>query len=191
MIDEGMSPREAFQSFSQYCSQDVESFLYEYHSDLIDEDKLLDASDLLDRFYPFFLDTTWFDFLRARILTPTDPHEANIVFKSILEELKEELDLDLLLEIAAFLVHHGDPHLFQQAASQAFELLTIEEDFQELIATVADYYQCIDQEKEAEELQSLFKNRKDKSLDKMLDRADPDLAIFEVYLKTSTGMKFK
>jgi hypothetical protein len=184
LVDGGMEHHEAFQHFSGYCGQDFESFLYDHISALIDKEKLLDAAEILDDFGSFLPATPWFDFLRARILVPTDTHEANIVLKSILDELREEPDLDLLLEISAFLVHHGDPHLFHQAIRQTYELLTVEEDFQELLAITADYYQCIDLEKESKEIQKIFAKRKKRNLDSSLDRADPDLNGFEAYLQT-------
>ncbi len=189
LVDSGLEHREAFQAFSGYCGQDFESFLYDYIVGMIDAEKLLDAAELIDSFYPFLSDVIWFDFLRARILIPTDPHEANIVLKSILDELKDDSDIDLLLEMAAFLVHHGDPHLFHQAIRQTYELLTTEEDFQELLAISSDYYQCLDLEKEAKELRSIFARRKKRPLDGSIDRSDPDLAAFESYLKDADWSK--
>lgn len=189
LVDEGASPPEAFQMFSQYSAHDLESFLYDYISDLIDTENLLDAAEILDSFYPFFSEAIWFDFLRARILIPADPHEANIVLKSILDELGDDPDLDLLLELSAFLVHHGDPHLFHQSLRQAYNLLSIEEDFQEILAIAADYYQCLDMEKEAKEIQTLFAKRKKRNLAESLSRSDPDLTTFGNYLEDADWSK--
>jgi hypothetical protein len=176
--DEGKKPQSIFQTLSLYCAHDVETFLYEYISDEIDSGNTLYAAELLEDFYHYLSDVAWFDFLRARLLAATDPHEANIVIKSILEEIKDVPDLDLLLEMASFLTAHGDPHLFYQAVRQAFELILTEEDFQELLAIVADYYGCCDMEKEEKAIQSVFAKRSQRDLNAPLDKADKDIISF-------------
>jgi len=184
--DEGGEPKTIFQTLSLYCAHDIETFLYDYISDEIDSESTLYATELLEEFYHYLSDTSWFDFLRARLLAPTDPHEANVVLKSILEELKDAPDLDLLLEMASFLTSHGDPHLFHQAVSQAFDLIVTEEDFQELLAIVADYYNCCDMEKEEKAVQSLFTKRIKYNLTAPIDKSDKDMATFAVFLDAVT-----
>lgn len=183
--DEGGDPKKVFASLSKYCVHDLESFLYDYISDQNETY----ATELLDIFYDYLSDTNWFDFLRAKLLAKSDPHEANVVLKSILDELKEDPDLDLLLEMAAFLVHHGDPHLFHQAAREAFALIETEEDLQELLAIVADYYESIDRDKEARAIQSLFAKRTNKKLDAFIDRSDQDVLQFESFLEDADWSK--
>jgi len=115
--DEGEQPQAIFQTLCLYCAHDIETFLYDYISDQIDTGNVFYAAELLEDFYPYLSDVTWFDFLRAQLVAPTDGHDANVILKSILDKVKGWPDLDLLLEMAAFLTSHGDPHLFYQAAS--------------------------------------------------------------------------
>lgn len=189
-IDEGRDPKTIFQTLSLYCAHDIETFLYDYISDEIDSESALYGAELFEAFYPYLSDTTWFDFLRARLLAPTDPHEANVVLKSILEELKDSPDLDLLLEMASFLTSHGDPHLFHQAISQAFNLVTTEENFQELLAIVADYYSCCDMEKEEKAIQALFTKRISNNLTSSIEKSDEDVETFATLLDTMIKTPF-
>jgi hypothetical protein len=137
----------------------LEGFLFDYISDQIDARSDLEAAELIRIFYPYVSDTACFDFLKARLLILMEPHEGNLAFQKLLEKLKEKPDLDLLLEIAAFLVHHGDPHIFQTAAILCLTQIQNEEDFQELLAIVADYCHFIEKDQVEEQIQAVFAKR--------------------------------
>lgn len=181
-VDAGEEPQEIFQNLSLYCASDLETFLYDYISTQLDAKNFSYALELLEDFYPFVKDPLWFDFLKARMLSFSEPHETNLLLKEILFKVKEEVDLDLLLEMCAFLISHGDPHLFQQASLAAFDLIQTEEDFQELLAIVADYYRCLDRDKEEKALQALFAKRDKIALDTPLHKNDKALSSFEAIL---------
>jgi hypothetical protein len=85
-----------------------------------------------------------------------EPHEGNLAIQKLLDKLT---DLDLALEVAAFLVHHGDPSLFQKAAKLCFNVIQTEEDFQELLAIVADYCHFVEKDKNEEQIQEVFAKR--------------------------------
>jgi hypothetical protein len=188
-VDEGIEPKVVFASLSHYLAHDLETFLYDYISDQIEAKETLEATELLEDFYRYIQGTAWFDFLRACIVASSDPHEANLILKTILEELKEAPDINLLLEMASFLVSHGDPHLFHQAVKQAFELLRTEEDFQELLTIVADYYCCLDMNKEEKAVQAIFSKRKHRELQTPIERSDNDLTSFETFLQEADWSK--
>ncbi|MBS0615387.1 MAG: hypothetical protein JSR58_02390 [Verrucomicrobia bacterium] len=173
--DIGGSPHDIFAVVSSYSSYDLQMFLFDYIEDQIDAGHTVNAADMIEDFYPYVGDPVWFDLLRARLLSAKEPHEANLLFKTILEHIEEHPDLDLLLEMASFLVHHGDPQLFQETVSKAFELLRTEEDFQELVAIIADYYGSVDKTKEEKALQNLFARRSKQPLGQNLNKEDPDV----------------
>lgn len=182
--DSGKEPKAIFQTLALYCAHDIEAFLYDYLSDQIDNGNTVYATELLEDFYPYISDISWFDFLHARLLTTTEPHEANLVLKNILDKIKDTLDLDLLLEMTSFLTSHGDPHLFSQAVRQAFELIITEEDFQELLGIVADYYSFCDMDKQEKAIQSIFAKRANHALNTPIDKSDKDVIAFSSALDT-------
>ncbi len=155
----GDSPRAIFATLSRHVAHDLEGFLFDYISDQIDSRNDVEAAELLKNFYPCVSDAMSFNFLRSRLLVLIDPHEGNLAFVALLNQLEQAPDLDLLLEIAAFLIHHGDPSLFQKAAGLAVDHLKTEEDLQELLAIVADYCHFVEKEKEEEEIQAVFAKR--------------------------------
>lgn len=173
--DVGGSTHDIFTTVASYSSYDLEMFLFEYIEDQVDAGHLVNAADMIEDFYPYMRDPAWLDLLRAYLLSLREPHEANLLFKTILDSTEEHPDLDLLLEMASFLVHHGDPQLFQETVWRAFQLLRTEEDFQELIAVMADYYGSIDKTKEEKALQNLFAKRAKQPLTQNLSKEDPDV----------------
>ena len=154
--DLGENPRAIFATLSRHVAHDLEGFLFDYLSDQIDARNDLEAAELIRVFYPYVKDVSCFDFLKARLLVLMDPHEGNVALKKLLEKVT---DLDLLLEVAAFLIHHGDPSLFQKAAKLCFAEIQTEEDFQELLAIVADYSHFIEKDKNEEQIQAVFAKR--------------------------------
>lgn len=177
-VDEGGDPKIVFQNIGLYFAHDLETFLYHFISDRIDIRELIDATELIECFSPYLIETSWLDFLKARIVSLNDSHEGNLLFKKILETTRKSPDLDLLLELGHFLVHHGDPHLFQETTKQAFNLLSSEEDFQELLEVSGDYYDSMDMKHEAKKTSSILLKRKDIAPSQTLNRQDTDLDAF-------------
>jgi hypothetical protein len=163
----------------RHVAYDLEGFLYDYIADQVEENNDLEATELLNTFYPYVSETLWFDFLKARLLILIDPHEGNLAFQKLLEQ---KLDVDLLLEISAFLVHHGDPSLFQKTSQLAFNQIETEEDFQELLATVGDYCHFVEKEDEESKIQSLFAKRMKQSSVKVFSPKDPDALFLQKVL---------
>lgn len=173
-VDAGESPNGAFIALQRHMAHNLESFLSDYITDQIEEENVLEATDLIDTYYPFVADRTWFDFLKARLLTDVDTHEGNLAFKKLLEE---QLSIDLLLEIATFLIHHADPALFIKTSQMAANQIQTEEDFQELLAIIGDYCHFIEKEEEEKKIEAVFSNRMNRDLQSPFNPNDPD-AIF-------------
>jgi len=178
-VDDGQPPKASFDALQRHIAYDFEGFLYDYITDHIEEKNDLEAAELLNTFYPYVSETPWFDFQKARLLILIDPHEGNLAFQNL---LSQNLEIDLLLEIAAFLVHHGDPSLFQTTAQLALQKTETEEDFQELMASIGDYCHFVEKDNDELKIQKLFANRIERDPDQPFDRKDPDVLVLQEIL---------
>ncbi len=170
--DKSGSKQSIFAEIASYCAHDLENFICDYIWDQIDEGNLLYGSELLDAFFDYSGDKRRFDLLRAKLFAFSDLEESNILYGRILEELSDQPDVDLLLRVAESLIHHGDVRLFMQAIRQALPLLEREEQLQNLLIIVAEYYRCLDRDVEEALVKSLLQERALHSVDKPIDPKD-------------------
>lgn len=182
--DEGGEPREVFEAINQGCANDVESFLYDYIADRIDEGNYTYATELLDGFSNYIQDLHWFEFLRARSLSVSDPEEADILIKELLNDKQGDQDLEFNLEVLSFLVSVGDRETFERLAKETAELIQVEEDFQSLLSITADFYHRLDREHIEKSLQVLLQERTKRNPDQPFDNRDPHLSSFLKILAT-------
>lgn len=175
--DSGVDPHEAFEYINSCCANDVESFLFDFISEQIDNENEPYAADLLDGFSGYVRDVKWFEILRARLLSQSDPEEANHIVEQLIENTSSP-DIEFYLEVLSFLVSSGDKDTFERLVKQAAELIQIEEDFQTLISLSADFYHRLDHEKLENALQQLLDKRIKIDLDRPFDRKDPQFAEF-------------
>lgn len=182
-IDEGADPVEVFEMISHCCANDLEVFLYDFIAEQIDHQNYPYAADLLDSFGKFVKGFTWFEFLRARLLFHTDPENSDQVSRKIIQDIKKEQDLDLGLEMLAFMAKGGNPDLFRTLARQIVSLLETEEDFQELLSICADYYHFLDQDQEEQLIQQILKNRPQDRLESVILPKDANVKEFLKIIK--------
>ncbi len=176
------SPQEVFAEIAKYCAHDLETFIYDYISDKLKEDTATYASELIDAFYQYVSNKTYFDFLRARLFVSSDTPEADILYQRLLSQLEEEPDLELLLQIVESLIHRGDITLFRAAVKQSLPHLSTEQEFQDLLEMAAEYYRCLDREHEEKAVLTLMQKRSHLSLQQKLDLADNALTHFSKLL---------
>jgi hypothetical protein len=151
--DAGADPEEILSAISEYCAHDLESFIYDYISDLLDSGNSLYASELIEGFSPYVSDPLWFDFLRVRLLSFTDIGDADVAMHKLLDS---ELDLFLLMEMIRFLSANGEHSLFKLAVKKTLPLLTSQEEVIEVMRQIADYYRRLDEDdKETEVLKMI------------------------------------
>lgn len=179
-IDEGVNPHEALDCINAGCANDIESFLYDFIAEQIDNDNLPYATELLEGFSHYVRDVKWFEFLRARVLAATDPEEANrIVNRLVIQEnISKNPNLEFNLELLSFLVRVGDKETFDSLVKSSAKLIQAEEDFQDLILISADFYHCLDRDPVERELQAILKKRTKIPPEQQFDRKDPQLAEF-------------
>lgn len=154
--DAGSAPHEVFTAISDYCAHDIESFIYDYISDLLDSGNSLYASELVEGFSPYVTEPLWFDFLRVRLLSFTDAADANIAMERLLDH---EHEFPLLLEMIRFLSVNGERSLFNLAACQALELVSEEEEWLDLANLIADYYRRLDDDEREQAVQKAIQKR--------------------------------
>ncbi len=157
---EEQNPKEVFKVIAEFCGSDLESFIYDFSSDLIDEGHTLHASEIVEGFSRYVSESVWLDFLKARLLYDTDAQSANVAIHHILES---EIELALVLDILQFLIAHHDRELITLTISKALELVESQEDLNELLTMTADLYHRIDDEKMELQIQKLI--QKDIELD--------------------------
>lgn len=171
--DEGADPIEVFESISGGCANDVESFLYDYISDQIENDNLSYASDLLDGFNDYVRDFKWFDFLRARYIAFNDQSAANELIPQLIQDSVEAPDLEYNLELLSFLVQGGERGVLVDLVRKTLPLLRTEEDLQDLLVICVDFFHRLDCEKEENELQKLIRKRSHLHPEGTVDMRDP------------------
>lgn len=181
--DEGADPVKVFEMVSHCCANDLETFLYDYIAEQIDNHNYPYAADLLDGFGHYVKDVTWFDFLRARLLSHADPESSDNIIRQIGQDIKKQRDLDLSLEVLAFLAKGGDPDLFRTLARQTVSFLETEEDFQELLSICADYYHFLDQDQEEQLIQQILKDRPQDALESQIQPKDVKVKEFLKIIK--------
>lgn len=165
-IDQGAKPQEIFKSVLEYAAHDVEEFLYDYISELLEEGSDIAASKLIDAFEDYVAEAKWFDFLRARLfsLTDTDMEDSIGLLHGILEEQEEHPDLIFLNEVCGFLVHRGDVSLFFECVMLIIEQVRLEGDLQDLLTLVSEFYHCLDKESSENRVLKFIKSRESKDL---------------------------
>lgn len=179
--DEGNEPDIVFETICAGCANDVESFLYDFISEQIEEQNNAYAAELLDDYSEYVRDIKWFDFLRARLLAETDQNAANQLIKQIIKDVTSEPDLEFYLEVMNFMVQAGQEEDFLNLTKKAVPLLECEEDFQDLLTICADFYHRLDQDDVETAIQKILKKRSKNSSETVLDFKDPDITeLFKV-----------
>lgn len=174
-FDKEGDPQKIFADVSSYLAHDLEGFLFDYITDKIQEDDQTYASELIDDFRDYLSDKRKLDVLRARLVALFDLEESNILYSRILEDLREKPDLPLNLLAAESLIRHGDVRLFMQAVKQALPTLATEEEFQNLLAMIAEYFRCLDRDAEEKKIKKFIEARSTHSLRAALDPKDQTL----------------
>lgn len=183
--DKGADPEAIFLSIEAHCGNDLESFLYDFIAEKIDEELYDYAIELIEIFYPFVNEKSWFDFLRARTIAPTNIRRANEIVQELIDDYQPEINLEFNLEVLQFLAKRGDQRFFLQLANQTLDVLQTEDEFQDLLMICSDYYQYLDLEKEEELTRKLMRKRAHNSLEAPISSSDEDLLALKQLLNDS------
>jgi hypothetical protein len=175
-LDAGLKPNELFDVIQANTANDLESFLFDFISEKIDEEEVTFASELLEDFMPFVKDKMWFEFLKAKVLSHTDQDKA----EELLTKLSSDklLDVELSLELLEFLAQFGDEQLFLRLAKKTLKLLESEDEFQDLLLITEKYFSCLDKEEKEQKVAALLKKRSKTSHEDLLNKDDQDIKAY-------------
>jgi hypothetical protein len=180
-VDEGGESQEVFSEIVIGCANDVESFLYDFIAEQIDNEDYQYAGDLIEGFYSYVQDPSWFDFLRARLISLSDLDAANRLVKGILEDDAAQKDSEFLFEILSFMVQGGEQPLFVRTVDLLLPLLEKEEEFDELLHSCADFHRCLDHDYQERAIEDIIQARSEIQPEEDLAKDDPDVkALLEI-----------
>jgi hypothetical protein len=174
-VDQGIAPQQAFKLISNYCANDMESFLYDFISEQIDEGNEAYVQELLGDFEIYLGNNKWFKLLRIQLCDHIQGKIGQKLIQEIMEEYLNDQDLDYYLEFLSILVEKGDDSLFRVMMHQTFPLIRREEDFQDLLSIAINYFHCLGQEHQEQTLKKIREKRVSLPLDQALSAYDTDL----------------
>ncbi len=174
-VDEGIPPDQAFKLISNYCANDIETFLYDFIAEQIDEGHDSYAHELLEDFDAYIGHNKWFKLLRIRLCEQPHSKTAQKIAGEIIEEHLYDADLDYHLELLSVMAEMGDPATFRLIVKKTLPYIKREEDFQDLLMIVSDYFHRLDQEQQEITLKFLLEKRSHYLLDDPIQEKDPDL----------------
>lgn len=175
--DQGIPPQHILKLISTYCANDIETFLYDFISEQIDEGNETYVHELLDGFDTYLENNKWFKLLRIRLCDQFYIKITQKLVEEVIEEHINEHDLEYNLEFLSILVEKGMDSFFCFVIKQTLPLIKREEDFQDLLSITIDYFHCLDQEQHAMDLKFMLDKHQLFPLSKTIQSNDPDLAL--------------
>lgn len=186
-VDLGAEQSEAFECLCAGCANELESFLYDFIAEQIDNEGHSYAQELLDSFTGYVKDPKWFEFLKVRLLSATYGESADEPLRRLIHEAVAEPDLEFNFEVLSFLVEEGEHDVFTNLVKQSLLLLEREEEFQELLSICADYFQRLDQDEQEQAIQAILEERCIRPAYDPIEQRDPGLASLVKILDSSDG----
>lgn len=176
--EEGHDPLEVFEAVASRCANDLESFLFDYINDRIDEGELEYSEKLLNSYIDFMSDTKWFQLLKGRILSLEDLPTSIALLSNLIHEAHSEPDLDFLFELLVILVEVGDDLHFFPVVQDLIRQIRQEDQFQEILQITYDYFQRQDRDEIAGEILKIIEMRENIPLDTPFSQRDPMIERF-------------
>lgn len=176
--DSGADAVEVFECVKAACANDIESFLYDFIALQIDNQNTPYASELLDGFSNYVSDVKWFDFLRARVVSSSDPELSQQLISKLVHAASKNPDLEFNLEMLTFMIQGGDKATFNKLVKLTTDLLEIEDDFKDLLTISADFYRCLDNDHVEHFIQNIISKRSNLGAQQPFNPKDPHLSEF-------------
>lgn len=182
-LEEGGNPQELFSSITESCAHDVEGFLYDFIEGLIEHGNRSYAEELIETFIPYVKDPKWFRLLNLKLLAAEDLDESKRLMAALVVEADKAKDLEFnftLLDQAAQTVAK---EAFFSLLKQTLPLLKTEGDFVDVLGSCEDFAHYADAESVEKDIQTIVKERANRSLDASFSPKDPDLERLRVLFK--------
>jgi len=157
--DQGADPIDVLQSINEGCAKDIESFLFDFISEQIENNNASYAMELLDSFSDYIEDLKWFELLRLRVMITSDPEGATLLIEQLIDEAITEYDLEYNLALLSEMIHEGEETSFFKLVKTSLPLLETEEDLRDILLICADLFNCLDQDQEEARIQHLIEAR--------------------------------
>lgn len=174
MVDEGQTPKEAFNVVSSHCAHDLYAFLYDYIAEQIDANNKIYAQDLLDGCSPFIEENRWFELLTIRLTS--DEQEAEEALNHLIDDLNKNPEFALQMEILYYLSESQSPELFVKLIQNTVNQVQEESQFNDLLELAVEFYRRLDQEDKEHKLQKILLKRLDQN--SSFNPKDPDFKAF-------------
>lgn len=184
-VDAGISPAQALKLISAYCANDIETFLYDFISDQIDEGQESYAHDLIEAFDPYLGKNKWFKLIRLRLFGYAHSKMAQNLIDQFIEEYWPEQDIDFNLEFLSILGELEDTLHFSFLSKELLSHIHQEEHFRDLLDIGLDYFYRLNRDEQALQLESILQRRSSLPLEKEVQSNDPDLQIATQILTVS------
>lgn len=173
--DKGADPHDVFKLITSNCAHDLESFLYDYISDQLDNGNEAYASDLLDGFKGYISDVRWFEFLQTRLMMLSPKSDGNRHLERLIDHYGDDRDLEFNLEVLAFMVKAGNREIFAKLVKKTLPLVEVERDFLDLLDICADFYHFLDMESQERAIKKIITKRAHFHIESVLHPKDPML----------------
>ncbi len=153
---EGPGPNQAFEALASGCANDLESFLYDYIQDLIQEQQFAYAQELVDELAGYLKEPKWFYLLKVQILAHEEANIAEVLLKKVWQNYTrgEDREFDLALLAACALVI--DDAGFYEAVNETLPHLENHEEWRELLITSREFLLRQDRDQDAKRAESLL-----------------------------------
>ncbi|MGL5263016.1 MAG: hypothetical protein ACRDAI_00315 [Candidatus Rhabdochlamydia sp.] len=189
-VDKEGIAEDVFQYVCSYSAHDLEGFILDFIADQMIGENYIGASELLDGFSSYVMNKKRFESLRICLFLSTDTPSASLMFERFLEHLQEEPDFEALLILMDYLVYRGDREFFFTVAKQALFSLQTEEQFQDVLEMMAEYYHYMDLEEEEKHISQIRDARENFSVEEPMSRKDPVyLQIVKEVLENTQGFE--
>ncbi|MDB2614194.1 hypothetical protein N9Y92_03425 [Chlamydiales bacterium] len=177
-LEAGHEPLEVFETVATRCANDIESFLFDFISEMIDEGDVENASELVDGFSQYVSDLKWFQFLKCRLLSQNDPTAALDIVSDLVQEARSEPDTHFLFELLCILVEIGNDSLFFPIVTDLVSKVKFEDQFQEVLQITYEYFQRQDRDPLADQIEEILIQRESLPLTAPFNKNDPLLKKF-------------
>jgi hypothetical protein len=173
-LTDDVDPRILFQSIVEKCANDVESFLYDFISDQLDQSQTSFAKELIEGFEKYCLRPKWFLLLKLRLSIQEETTLVDFMMQELMEYLQEN-ELEFSFEVLDFILQTDQMEFFFPLIKQMLLICEKEADFQDILVELLQFLVDFDYQKQAKGVQKLLEKRKHITLHQKLERDDPDL----------------
>lgn len=171
--DQGSAPHEVFETISGNCANDVESFLYDYILEQLQEGNEGYASELIEGFSPYVHDRKWFSLLRVELQSATDLQAAQPEIRRLIDLHAAEGDVEFNLELLTFMVKKGRQDLFLFLVQKTLPLIEVEEEFRTVLTCCVDFLQMHHKDVSAAKVQKMLTKRSHFLTDSLVSKKEP------------------